>query len=309
MMKEKAASLRRKVVLKQTYQIKKVLSISEFSIVYMASHQGSGDTVAVKEFYPRELVLRDSDKRTVLCRQPSTRLQYQAQKQSFVQVAELLHELKHPNIVTCLEHFEENGTHYMVMEYCKGTSLDEYIHVTGNTLSSALLSHTMLPLIQALDYIHKKGIIHRDLKPGNIIVALDGTPKLIDFGSAVRTKVGGKSGYTISTTTGYSPLELYSEKSKQDKQVDLYSFSAILYFCLSGHVPMDVKKRLFQDDLIPIRSHNRRVSLMLSKIIHWGLAVKAEERCSSFRWFSRVLRMEAMMWKGKARLQPQRMVQ
>lgn len=309
MMKDRTVSLRRKVVLKETYQIKKVLSISELSIVYMACHIESGETVAVKEFYPRALALRDLDRRTVLCKQPSVRSQYQALQQSFVQEAELLSELKHPNIVSCLEHFEEYGTHYIVMEYCKGTSLDQYIRADGNVLSSGLLSHTMLALIHALEYIHKKGIIHRDLKPSNIIVAMDGSPKLIDFGSAVRIQTEGKPEYTIFTTAGYSPLELYSEKSKQDKQVDLYSFSAILYFCLSGQVPMDVKKRLFQDDLISIRSHNRRVSPMLAKVIHWGLAVKAEQRCSSFQWFRRVLRMEAMMWRGKARFQPNRMVQ
>lgn len=309
MMKDKTVSLRRKVVLKETYQIKKVLSISELSIVYMANHIESGEMVAVKEFYPRALALRDLDRRTVLCKQPSVRSQYHALEQSFLQEAELLSELKHPNIVAYLDHFEEYGTHYIVMEYCKGTSLDQYIRAEGTRLSSGLLSHTMLSLINALEFTHKKGIIHRDLKPGNVIVALDGTPKLIDFGSAVRVQTEGKPEYSIFTTAGYSPLELYSEKSKQDKQVDLYSFAAILYFCLSGQAPMDVKQRLFQDDLTPIRMHNRRVSPMLGRVIHWGLAVKTDDRCSSFQWFRRVIRMEAVMWRGKARIRPNRMVQ
>ena len=308
MMKDKTVSLRRKVLLKETYQIKKVLSISELSIVYMACHIDSGAIVAVKEFYPRTLAMRDLDRRTVLCRQPSMRMQFQALQQSFNQEAALLSELKHPSIVSYIDSFEEHGTNYLVMEYCKGTSLDQYIRVDGEVVSSQLLSHTMMALIDALEYMHKKGIIHRDLKPGNVIVALDGTPKLLDFGSAVRIQAEGEQEYSIFTTTGFSPLELYSEKSKQDKQVDLYSFAAILYFCLSGQVPMDVKRRLFQDDLTPIRMHNRRVSPMLARFIHWGLAVKTSDRCSSFHWFRRVIRVEAIMWRGKARIRPNRMV-
>ncbi|MCG7407397.1 serine/threonine protein kinase [Paenibacillus sp. ACRRX] len=303
---DKEMCLGRNTCLNQTYQIRKVISRSHLSIVYAARHNESKLTYVIKEFFPDALAKREIDRRTVKCRQSAAFTQFESLKRSFDQEAALLSELEHPNIVQLIDHFEENGTSYVVTEFCRGVTMDQYCGSDGSRLNSEFLSNTMLSIIDALAYIHKQGIIHRDLKPDNVVIGEDGQAKLIDFGSAVRIQCAdaGKPEHAIFTSTGYSPLELYSERAQQDSLVDVYSLAATLYFCLSGAAPTDVKKRLFDDSLVSVRTRNRIVSPVLSSVIQWGLVVKTNKRCPSLHWFKKAVYLEGLIWKGKARWLP-----
>lgn len=61
--------------------------------------------------------------------------------------------------------------------------------------------------------------------------------------------------------------------------------------------PMDVKQRLFQDELPSVRSHNEYVNPWLARVIHWGLTVRSEKRCASLAWVRSSLRVQAWVWK------------
>ncbi|ERM19843.1 hypothetical protein [Brevibacillus laterosporus] len=102
------------------YQIKKMISQSELSIVYTARQLGSKHTRVVKEFFPRALALRDLDHKTVFCRIPSLQEKYNDLLQAFIREAEIIKGLNHPNFVSYVDSFEENGTAYLVMNDCQG---------------------------------------------------------------------------------------------------------------------------------------------------------------------------------------------
>ncbi|NEZ41519.1 protein kinase domain-containing protein [Paenibacillus alvei] len=284
--------LKRNFVLHQSYKVKKVIACSELDIVYAGQKLEDETAVIVKEFYPRQVALRDLDKRTVLCRVPSVQRQYDGLQEAFLTETQILQKLSHPNIVSLVDHFQENGTHYMIMEYCKGISLERFIE-EGRLVSVAdFLRDTILPLASALEYVHGRGIIHRDIKPANIIIGEDGQPKLLDFGSAVYYE---KTGHRIFTSTGYSPLEFYSEKSRQGVTSDIYSFAATMYFCLSGRTPNDVTRRLFQDNLESVRSLNRNVSPLMARTIRKGLAVRSDKRYASMKQMKAELHAERIL--------------
>ncbi|WP_019419351.1 serine/threonine protein kinase [Paenibacillus sp. OSY-SE] len=284
--------LNRNVVLHHTYKVKKTVSRSELAMIYTGRHVESGQAVIIKESYPKQLALRDLDKRTVLCRTPSAKRQYDELREAFLMETKVLQQLSHPNIVHYLDHFEENGTHYIVTEYCKGVSLDRYIEEGQLTSMADFLHRTMLPLIDALEYVHAQGIIHRDIKPANVIIGEDGQPMLLDFGSAVYYE---RTGHRIFTSAGYSPLEFYSEKSRQGVVSDVYSFAATLYFCLCGRAPNDVTRRLFDDSIDPVRSWNRSVSPLMSHVIRRGLAVNPDKRHSSMKRLKAALHTERLL--------------
>ena len=151
-------------------------------------------------------------------------------------------KLVHPNIVQ-IRAFEENdGNPFLVMDYIEGQTLDDYLanynsRVEGG-LPEADVIRILRPIAAALDYAHSKGVVHRDVKPGNVMIAKDGTPYILDFGIAreiqeTMTRVTGK--LSSGTLLYMSPEQLRGQPPKAAQ--DVYSFSAMAYECLNGEPP------------------------------------------------------------------------
>ena len=272
--------LKKNTILDDTYKITKVISISEISIIYLAINIYTEKVIAIKEFYPKNLALRDIDNLTVVNRLPSTKKKYEDLKKDFHNEILILQQIYHEKIVKYLSHFEENETIYIVMEYYEGITLNEYLKNTPLKDRKNINEILFIPLIDALQYIHKMGIIHRDIKPSNIIIDSNNNVHLLDFGAAVFYK--NQKEFKIYTTSGYSPLEQYSKQSIQGVHTDLYSYAATLYYSLTGVLVEDISKRLINEKIKNVRYYNKEVSFLLSFIINWGLAVNFKKRCFSF---------------------------
>ena len=136
--------------------------------VYRATDTQTGETVAVKVLNPE-----------VVARGPQI-------LERFLREGDALRQLNHPNIVRMLTALEEEGQHYLVMEYVGGGSLEALLEKQGR-LSAEGTSEIALDLADALTRAHRLGILHRDLKPANVLLAEDGTPRLADFGIAYVT--------------------------------------------------------------------------------------------------------------------------
>jgi len=154
----------------------------------------------------------------------------------FQREGEALRQLNHPNIVAMLATLEENGQHYLVMEYVSGGSLRELLDSQGRLPLEAVLN-LALDLADALTRAHRLNIVHRDIKPDNVLLAEDGTPRLTDFGVAClrdRTRLT-QTGSVIGTYAYLSPeacngLEL-------DERTDIWSFGVMLFEMLAGRLP------------------------------------------------------------------------
>ena len=147
-------------------------------------------------------------------------------------------KLAHPNIATVRAFEEEEGGNpFLVMDYIEGMGLDEILAEKGK-LSEVEMVKLLSPVAAALDYAHEKGVVHRDVKPGNVMVAKDGTPYVLDFGIAreiqeTMTRVTGK--FSSGTLLYMSPEQLRGRAPKVAQ--DVYSFAAMAYECLSGAPP------------------------------------------------------------------------
>lgn len=275
--------------LKEFYVIKNLVKIGNLSIVYLAEDMRTNQVHIIKEFYPREIAIRDMDNQTVLSRLPSNKTKFNQLKELFIQEAIILQKLNCPYAVKYIEHFEENGTVYIVMQHFEGIPLNQYNN-TNDTYTTIFLS-----LIEALNAMHQKGIIHRDIKPSNILIASDGTPCLIDFGSAMDYRVA--KNVPIFTSRHYSPLELYSSKSKQSIRADIYSLSATLYYVLAKKPPIDISERLLEDKLVDIKKYNPNLNYFLRKTIMWALAIEQKKRCFSLKFIKLALLYEHLIKK------------
>jgi serine/threonine protein kinase len=161
----------------------------------------------------------------------------------FRREGEALHELNHPNIVKMLAAFEDNGQHYLVMEYVGGGSLYELLKQQGRLPIERVL-YIALDLSDALTRAHRLKIIHRDIKPANILLASDGTPRLTDFGAARLTKLEQltKEGGVVGTVSYLSPEACKGELV--DARADIWSFGILLFEMLTGQRPFDRQETL-----------------------------------------------------------------
>ena len=235
-----------------TYTIEKQLHQGGFGMTYLAKARimvGNIPQVAmfsIKEFFIGKICSRDANG-NVLVAQENQQLFKQA-KQDFREEAEILHSLKHANIVPVNEVFEQNNTVYYVMAYLGNVSLYQYVSEQGGALSENQAREIVSALSGALSYLHNRHILHLDIKPDNVMMMGDGAsakPVLIDFGQAVYFENGkpkrnkGIGGYS----RGFSPLELKQTVAEFQASLDIYSLAASLLYMLTGKEPCDASEQ------------------------------------------------------------------
>lgn len=235
-----------------TYTIEKQLHRGGFGMTYLAKARimvGNIPQVAmftIKEFFIGKICSRDANG-NVQVAQENQQLFKQA-KQDFREEAEILHSLKHANIVPVNEVFEQNNTVYYVMAYLGNVSLYQYVSEQGGALSEIQAREIVSALSCALSYLHNRHILHLDIKPDNVMMMGDGAsakPVLIDFGQAVYFENGkpkrnkGIGGYS----RGFSPLELKESVSEFQPSLDIYSLAATLLYMLTGKEPCDASEQ------------------------------------------------------------------
>ena len=157
----------------------------------------------------------------------------------FKREARILMDFKNDYIVRVFDHFKEGSSHYIVLEYVDGMSLDQLIK-RQRSLSSELALVIFLDACRALQYAHGMGVIHRDIKPGNILISKKGEVKLADFGiaSSEEDDESGltKEGMTLGTPS-YMPPEQIENSKNVDRRADIYAMGIMLYEMVTGKKP------------------------------------------------------------------------
>lgn len=224
------------------YEIRKILGQGGFGITYLAHDLNLDKSVAIKEYLPIELAVREGDHSVHPVSEDHGR-QYKWGLDRFIEEARTLSRFEHPNIVRVFAVFEENNTGYMVMAYEDGQSLQQLL-AGRKTLEESALIKILFPILGGLELVHAAGFIHRDIKPDNIFVRHDGSPVLLDFGSARQALGAQTKTLTSLVTPGYAPFEQYYSKSdEQGPWTDIYGLGATLYRAVSGVAPMDAVDR------------------------------------------------------------------
>jgi len=222
------------------YRIDAVLGHGGFGITYLAHDTSLGAQVAIKEFLPHDIAARDEKSGAILPNPTRGAVRdYQWGLKNFVKEARALARFKHPHIVRVLRFLESNGTAYTVMEYEKGHTLAEYLKKHGPTIDETTLLRIFIPILNGLHAVHEAHMLHLDIKPANIYLREDGSPMLIDFGSARQAITATTQTQRIALTRGYAPMEQYPEKGKPGPWTDIYGIGATMYRCVMGRNPIE----------------------------------------------------------------------
>ena len=153
--------------------------------------------------------------------------------------------VKHPNIVSLIQDFEDENCIYFVMEYFKGGDLAKYMKKIKENNKEKNLERIAARIIriiaQGVEYLNQFGIVHRDLKPENIVFGIEDdikSIKIIDLGVAITLPFGQQSSDAIGTLAFISP-EMYTHNPYSYK-VDVWSIGILLYWLTSGGIlPFD----------------------------------------------------------------------
>lgn len=231
------------------YQIDSVLGEGGFGVTYKATGE-SGETVAIKEYYPSGIAIRKANGDNpyyVTHFEGKLAVNFNKGLERFRQEAYLLKAFSTlQSIVSVLDIFDANNTSYIVMEYIEGLTLKELVSRDGSLRFSEVVE-LFKPLLSDLSNIHKSGLVHRDISPDNIIIGMDNRLHLFDFGSANHSNMNASKTFTVILKAGYAPPEQYIPNGKIGAWTDIYGISATIFFALTGEAPKDSLQRM-QDD-------------------------------------------------------------
>ncbi len=199
------------------YQIIEQLGRGGMGRVYRALDTKAHEEVAIKLIRPDIA----EDKRTL---------------ERFVNEIKLAHKISHRNIGKMYHLGEDQGLHYITMEYVPGEDLKSFIR-RSRRLDISTTVAIAKQVCSGLGEAHDAGIVHRDLKPSNIMIDKDGNAKILDFGIARAVGVPGVTaeGSVIGTPEYMSPEQV--EGKDADRRSDIYSFGVIMFEMVTGRLP------------------------------------------------------------------------
>lgn len=212
----------------------------------------------------------------------------------FRREAQAVARLSHPNIVNIHDVGQEDGIHYLVMEYIQGDNLKAIIRKNGQ-LAPEHAVRFAVQICEALEHAHENHIVHRDVKPHNILVTDDGRAKLTDFGIAMEATSGTITRTdTIMGSVHYlSPEQARGETATAKS--DIYAVGILLYEMLtgkqpySGDSPIAVALKHIQETPQPVDEVNDSVPAELAAVVMRAMEKKPEDRFKSAAELARYL--------------------
>jgi serine/threonine protein kinase len=266
------------------YRIERVLGQGGFGITYLAIQLSLQRQVAIKEFFMKDFCSRDEATQTMLTQSSGSSKQVEKYRKKFIKEARNLARLNHPNIISVIDVFEENGTVYYAMPYLAGGSLLDYVKTHG-TLSETMAMKYVRQIASALKYMHEEEhICHYDVKPANILLDDKGNAVLIDFGISKNYDAAGHETTTtpVGMSEGYAPIEQYQQYVEEFSPVsDVYALGATLYFLLHGKRPVSAVHRACGTVLLM----SKQLSQGIKDIINASMKVSKRERAKSMDVF------------------------
>jgi len=217
------------------------------------------------------------------------RLTHKEGKDNFIQEFEVLSDIEHPQIVTVFDHgFDDTGRPWMTMELLDGVSAQVHVRSVGYPGShnrNCAAVQVVGAVASALACLHRKGIVHQDIKSSNVLVLLDGTVKLLDFGSVRLVSISNEETLFMGTFAYASPEQVTG--GEVTDRADIYALGALFYRLLTGLRPFDSDSyqrlvRLHLEHTPPPPHHLRSgVPRLISDLVMQMLSKEATQRPSA----------------------------
>lgn len=247
---------------------------------YIAFDKQTGDVVIVSEFLPIGLFSRDEGQ-TELKVNYDDRLAFNKLKDEFISYFRIVSELKDLSALTnIVDVFEENNTAYAIEEKEDLIPFEEYIERSNGHLDWDIARPLFMPVISALEALHKRGVGHYAVAPKNLFITASGKIRMAGYATENERKRG--TAIKSQLFSGAAAPEQYEDNFPLDDITDIYGLCSTLFYALTGHLPKSAVERLKDSRLLMSTSTVKSLPPHVVSALANGLQVQRENRITDF---------------------------
>ena len=247
---------------------------------YIAFDKQTGDVVIVSEFLPIGLFSRD-ERQTELKVNYDDRLAFNKLKDEFISYFRIISELKDLSALTnIVDVFEENNTAYAIEEKEDLIPFEEYIERSNGHLDWDIARPLFMPVISALEALHKRGVGHYAVAPKNLFITASGKIRMSGYATENERKRG--TALKSQLFSGAAAPEQYEDNFPLDDITDIYGLCSTLFYALTGHLPKSAVERLKDSRLLMSTSTVKSLPPHVVSALANGLQVQRENRITDF---------------------------
>lgn len=278
--KQQAPFLPYGTVLSNRYIIGTGIDTNGESTRYLSFDKQTGDVVIVCEFLPVGLFSREQGATEVKVNYEN-RLNYGKLKEEFINYYRVLSELRELSALMNINSiFEENNTVYVVEENENLIPFEEYVERSSGSLEWDIARPLFMPVISALEAMHKRGVGHYAIAPKNMYITSSGKIKISGFATENERKRGTL--LKSQLFSGAAAPEQYDDNFPLDDITDIYGLCATLFYALTGHLPKSAPERRKDSRLLMSTTTVKHLPPHVVSALANGLQVERENRITDF---------------------------
>ena len=278
--KQQAPFLPYGTVLANRYIVGTGIDTNGESTRYLGFDQQTGDVIIICEFLPIGLFIRREDEIEVRVNYEN-RNTFNKLKDDFINYYRVLSELRELSALMNVHNmFEENNTAYVIEENEDLIPFEEYVERSNGSLEWDIARPLFMPVISALEAMHKRGVGHYAISPKNMYITAQGKIKISGFATESERKRG--TPLKSQLFSGAAAPEQYEENFPLDDITDIYGFCATLFYSLTGRLPKSAPERLKDSRLLMSTNTVKRLPPHVVSALANGLQVERENRITDF---------------------------
>lgn len=268
--------------IRERYLVGRVFEKNGEGVTYIGWDNLNNNVVYIKEYFPQGLSIRAENKQVLIAE--GKEFAFNNGIMQFLDISKKLGSIESNScLMPIVETLEMNGSAYSIIKAATGIPLREFLLRNGGTLRWEQAKPLFLPLITAIDGLHKAGILHLGISPETVIVGRDG--KLHLFGIAIPEIRRAQSDFTSQIFPGFAAVEQYSDEYEIGAHTDVYALAATLFRVLVGNPPMAANERLLHDNTtIPAQMADKIPHYVLSSLAN-ALQVLPQNRTADMAAF------------------------
>lgn len=267
-------------VLSNRYIVGSGIDTNGESTRYISFDKQTGDVVIICEFLPMGLFNREEGSTEIRINYEN-RLAYNKLKDEFISYYRILCELRDLSALMNVHNiFEENNTVYVVEENEDLIPFEEYVERSNGSLEWDIARPLFMPVISALEALHKRGVGHYAIAPKNIFITSSGKIKISGFATENERKRG--TPLKSQLFSGAAAPEQYDDNFPLDDITDIYGFCSTLFYALTGHLPKSAPERRKDSRLLMSTTTVKRLPPHVVSALANGLQVERENRITDF---------------------------